>query len=390
MIYAKFMPGRKLDYASRNKRELQAAYEHGYQVLVISSDDRSDFTDKYSNYTYVSDYYTTHVTYDMNRAVRYLKILWGYFVVISHLRDVKADVMSCHDIDSLFLAWAAYLFKFNKPALIYDSHEFELGRNAKRNRIQMWFIAHLEHFLINRCAFSIMVNDAIADEVQHVYSLSERPIVVRSTPNMWNIDDSECKKTRQVIMSSMNEPHDLLLMYHGGVSQGRGVETLLEVVKKNNSVCLLILGNGSDSYISSLKLKAKELAVSNRIIFHPAVPISELWRYVGASDIGMITIPAVAKSYYYMLPNKFFENIQSETPVICSDFPAIAPIVRKYNIGLTCNPTDVESINACIMEMQTNKALYNTFKANMKNAKEDLCWENEKQVLIRAFKQYID
>lgn len=390
MIYAKFMPGRKLDYASRNKRELQAAYECGYQVLVISSDDNQLFSEKYPNYSLVSDCCSTNVTYDMPRIERYVKILWGYFLIIRNIRQFRVDVMSCHDIDSLFLAWFAYFFRVKKPLLIYDSHEFEIGRNITRNIVQRWWVLHLERFLIKRCAFSIMVNDAIADEVQKIHSLKNRPVVVKSTPFHWTIDKQECLTKRNEVLSMINNPQPTLLMYHGLIMKGRGLEMMLDVVKKNTTTCALILGNDEDNQIEKLKKMALALGVSERILFLPAVPVEQLWKYVGAADIGMVTVPAVSKSYFYMLPNKFFENIQSETPVICSDFPAIAPIVKKYNIGLTCDPLDVDAINSCIIKMQCDKDLYRTFKKNLKKAKEELCWENEKQVLIQAFKKYLD
>ena len=234
-----------------------------------------------------------------------------------------------------------------------------------------------------------MVNDAIADEVQRIHQLPERPVVVRSTPNLWQIDAQECEKTRARILSSMKSPREVLIMYHGGVIPGRGVETLLEVVAKADFTCAFILGNGHEPYIQSLKSKAEALGISDRVAFHSAVSIDKLWKYVGAADIGMVTIPAVAKSYYYMLPNKFFENIQSETPVICSNYPAIEPIVKEYNIGLTCNPTDIDAIIACIKKMNENKSLYHTFKENLKHAKQQLCWENEKQILINAYMKFL-
>jgi len=389
MIYAKFMPGRKLDFASRNKRELQAACEYGYKVSVISSDDSKTFFEKYPNYTLIDDHQSTHVTYEMNKVVRIVKILWGYLVVIRNLRKVSADVMSCHDIDSLFMAWAAYLFKVKRPAFIYDSHEFEIGRNISRNRLQRWWVLHLERFLIKRCLFSIMVNDAIADEVQRIHRLQTRPVVVRSTPSRWIIDEQKCFEKRKELLAKMKSPQQTLLMYHGGVSRGRGIETLLEVVKRSENTCLLILGNGENKLMERLEQQSVSLGISDRVLFHPAVAMECLWQYVGAADIGMVTIPAVTKSYYYMLPNKFFENIQAETPVICSDFPAISPIVKKYNIGLTCDPTDVETICACISKLQIDKELYMTLKNNMKKAKEDLCWEKEKQVLFNAFNYFI-
>ena len=87
-----------------------------------------------------------------------------------------------------------------------------------------------------------------------------------------------------------------------------------------------------------------------------------------------------------MLPNKFFENIQSETPVICSNFPAVAPIVEQYGIGLTCNPEDLEDIDRCVEKMRTDRDFSAQCKENLKKAKEDLCWEKEKTILLAAYK----
>ena len=170
---------------------------------------------------------------------------------------------------------------------------------------------------------------------------------------------------------------------------GRGIETLLEVVGKNNNVCAVILGNGEAKYLECLKQQAQQIGVAGRVAFHPAVPIEELWKYAGAADVGMVTGIAVAKSYFYSLPNKFFENIQSETPVICSDFPAIAPIVEKYQIGLTCNPTDIKEINSCVERMRTDKQFYAKCRENMKIAKRELCWEKEKEILKSAYKRIV-
>lgn len=182
--------------------------------------------------------------------------------------------------------------------------------------------------------------------------------------------------------------HEFIIMYHGAITRGRGIETLIDVLAINPYIKLFILGDGDSAYLKELKDKAIKIA-KGRIVFHPAVPHDELWKYVGAADVGMVTIPASCKSYYYMLPNKFLENIQCMTPIIGSDFPEIRKIVDKYKIGLLCDPLDVEAINKCIETMRTNRTFYNTCKRNLQAAKDDLCWENERKVLIEAMQQYL-
>jgi hypothetical protein len=44
--------------------------------------------------------------------------------------------------------------------------------------------------LIKKSVFTIVVSDGIADELQKIYKMDNRPVVIRSIPNKWSIDRS--------------------------------------------------------------------------------------------------------------------------------------------------------------------------------------------------------
>lgn len=92
-------------------------------------------------------------------------------------------------------------------------------------------------------------------------------------------------------------------------------------------------------------------------------------------------------SYYYTLPNKFFENVQSLTPVICSDLPEMHRLVDEYGIGLICEPENVDDLAQCLERMRTDREFYNSCKQNLLRAKRELCWEREKTVLLDALSE---
>jgi len=189
--------------------------------------------------------------------------------------------------------------------------------------------------------------------------------------------------------SAINRLDPFLVMYHGALTTGRGIEELINVVAINPNIKGVVLGNGSPQYVSHLHQLVDEKKAGSRILFHPAVPMDELWKYVSAVDLSLMMIQGKAKSYYYSLPNKFFESIQALTPIVASDFPEMKRIIDKYEIGLTCNPENIESINSCIEKMRTDKEFYTKCKNNLVTAKNDLCWEKEKEKLKDAFKRYI-
>ena len=379
--------GSEWENASRDKRELSVCRELGQQVLVLAKGapgdkGRIDSVEGFEVRRYSTRPFGTKCPAFINRVASLFT--WAAYT----RRELKPDIISGHDLIGLLIGWMSNIGRKEKAKLIYDSHEFELGRHANRNKLQLFFVKHLERFLMKRCAFSIMVNDCIADEVQKIHKLAQRPIVVRSTPEKWAIDQGEIQMVRSEFYAAFSNENPIL-MYHGAVTPGRGIEKLLEVVKAMPEVNALILGNGSEDYLNSLKALTEEYGIMPRVLFHPAVPITELRKYVGAADLGMVTIPAVAKSYYYMLPNKFFENIQSETPIIGSNFPEISRLVKQYGIGLVCDPDSTEDICACVRRMLTDKEFYDACKKNTLKAKEELCWEKEKQILKKAYQRCI-
>ena len=244
---------------------------------------------------------------------------------------------------------------------------------------------------MKRCAFSIMVNGDIADEVQRIHHLKKRPIVARNIPQYWQLDAAHTAQVRQEFLSQLGlSDSAFLVMYHGGVMEDRGIEQMLEAVAQlPQDVAAIILGNAQTSYPDQLHALCKKLNIEDRVLFHQAVPYEELRHYVSASDVGLVTVLATYQSYYMMLPNKFFENIQSMNPVIVSDFPTIGKIVDQYGIGLKVDPTDPKAIADAILRMRDDRAFYAECKEHLKVAKEELCWEREKQTLMNAYREIL-
>lgn len=375
-------------YASRDKRELAACQELGAEVEVFAKGEHTGTEEVVDGFpvTRISTRPLGEmVPNGLNRVV-------SLFTWASYMRKQNdIDVISAYDLIALFIAWLSNIGKRNKAKLVYDSHEFELGRARQRSAVTTWFICHLERFLMKRCAFSIMVNDDIADEVQRIHHLKKRPIVARNIPQYWQLDAAHTAQVRQEFLSQLGlSDSAFLVMYHGGVMEDRGIEQMLEAVAQlPQDVAAIILGNAQTSYPDQLHTLCKKLNIEDRVLFHQAVPYEELRHYVSASDVGLVTVLATYQSYYMMLPNKFFENIQSMNPVIVSDFPTIGKIVDQYGIGLKVDPTDPKAIADAILRMRDDRAFYAECKEHLKVAKEELCWEREKQTLMNAYREIL-
>ncbi len=377
------------DSASRDKRELSLCRDLGAETLVMAKGAPGDSFRKEEVSGFPVYRFSTRPL-GTARWLTPLNQILSLFVWGRKARKFRPDVITGHDLPGLFVGYLSNFGNPHKAALVYDSHEFEIGRAVRRSRLQIWLVTHLERFLMKRCAFSIMVNDFIADEVQRIHRLKERPVVARNVPSYWELDPAEAARVRSGLLEKLGLPEGTFLtMYHGALMPERGIENLLRAVALTPGTAAVVLGNGNESYVSSLHALCRELGAADRVLFHPAVPVEALRNYAGAADMGVSLLQPVVRNHILALPNKFFENIQSLTPVIVSDFPAISSLLRHYGIGLPVNPESPEDIAAAIRRMRDDREFYAACKENLKRAKEELCWEREKTALEEAYRRIL-
>jgi glycosyltransferase involved in cell wall biosynthesis len=378
-----------ISHENRDKREISVLMKLGCDVIAVFPGNEESLELATEGYTR-SQVLRPILSYDQPKVVRIFKILHLWIVLIKKIRKLKPNIISCHDLTALIIGWliSAMTVGDKRPKLVYDSHEFEIGRNLdrKRSRFYSWVIQIIEGFLMRRVAFSMMVNDSIADEVQKIHRLQLRPIVVRNMANLWEMDPEICLNKRIEICDLLRVPiSTFLVMYHGGIMRNRGIENLILASAKIDHLAVIILGYGAESYKEEIRDLAEKIGFADKILFIDAVSVTDLWQFVGAVDIGSVLIQNSCQSYYYSLPNKLFESIQAETPIIGSNFPEIERVVNKYKIGLCCDPHDPNTIAATIQILKTNITLYSELKSNTQKAKRLLSWEKEENILSEAY-----
>ena len=372
--------------ASRDKRELRVAKEMGYEVLVIAStkENKSVFRDKVEEFEVIR---IPTRKYGDGKLKKYLGYLSGFRMYIREAKKIDAEIISGHNYDGLLVGYWSMKHKKKKSKLLYDSHEFELYQK-ERNWLGFHLVKAIERFLVKRADINMMVTDSIAEQVQKIYSLKEKPLVVRNVPERYEIHEEIVKKNRKEFMGHLSiEQNGFILMHHGGIAPGRGIEEAILATTKLENVGLVIMGYALDqSYKNALIRLTQNQNVQNRVYFKDAVSFSELYDYVAAANVGIVLIQNTCASFLYSLPNKLFENIQAMTPVIGSDLPEIGRIISEYDIGIKIKPDDMEALVSAIELMRKDEGLYQKFKQNQESARDKLCWGEEKKKLKEAIR----
>ncbi len=122
------------DKDSRDRRELSVYRDLGNEVAVLAKGNagdkgREEMVDGFKVYRYT--------TRPMGEgAPNFINRFAALFTWASFIKKLSPDVISGHDLmPCLLIARMACIFNSKKPKLIYDSHEFELGRNVSSGKL---------------------------------------------------------------------------------------------------------------------------------------------------------------------------------------------------------------------------------------------------------------
>ncbi len=138
-------------------------------------------------------------------------------------------------------------------------------------------------------------------------------------------------------------PEQRVVLYHGGLFPQRGIEQLMDAIPDVPGATLVLMGYGV------LEPALREAA--GRAGARRSGPVrcrrcrpDELLDWVAAADVVAMPIQPSTLNHRLTTPNKLFEAMAAGVPVVASDLPGMATIVRETGCGVLCDPTDPASI----------------------------------------------
>lgn len=290
----------------------------------------------------------------------------------------RYDIYVAHDLPTLPIAH--YVAKQYNSKLVYDSHEFFTGQIALRMSRKLFF-EQIEKKYIYDVDLMFTVNEDIAELFNKTYGLKEIKILYNS------IEDNISTFEKIDLHKKLNIDKNInIILYQGGFLEDRNLESLVEssqYLDKNNILVML----GYSFLEEKLKNIAKKLNIINKkVYFMDRVAQKELLSYTAGATIGIIPYPDIDLNTKYCTPNKMFEFIAAELPIVANKkLVTVSKMLKKMDIGYFISfdsPKNIaEGLNRIIVEMKNI-----SFQNNIKKAKDKLSWKNQENILIDSYK----
>jgi glycosyltransferase involved in cell wall biosynthesis len=79
-----------------------------------------------------------------------------------------------------------------------------------------------------------------------------------------------------------------------------------------------------------------------------AVPPDALLAWTASADVSLMPIEPSTLNHVLSTPNKLWESLAAGAPIVASDLPEMARVVRETGAGELCDPSDVTSMAAAV------------------------------------------
>jgi glycosyltransferase involved in cell wall biosynthesis len=291
----------------------------------------------------------------------------------------RSQLLVANDLDTLLPNFV--VARLLRKPIIYDSHEYftETPELVNRPRVQaVW--KSIERFVLPKLGWIITVNESIAGLFERDYGI--KTYVVRNIPISLN---GHCiVKTRAEL--GLPASKKILVLQGSGINMHRGAEELIEAMRYLPDMLLMIIGSGD--VINTLKQMVVDHKIEDQVIFLPRMPFEDMMAYTRLADLGLTLDRDTNINYRFSLPNKLFDYIHAGVPVAATPLPEVKKIVETYNIGTCINASTPETLAAEIRNILQSPDLTRDWKKNLTFAAQELCWENEENVLLKLYEQY--
>ncbi|ARV06428.1 hypothetical protein BTO04_06825 [Polaribacter sp. SA4-10] len=282
----------------------------------------------------------------------------------------KKDTLLSNDLDTLLPNYLVSILQ--RKNIVYDSHELfpEIPELVHKPFIKKCW-STLEAWILPKLKNTYTVCNSIAEFYDKKYNSKFKTIL--NLPN---------KKELEFGVFPFKTAGKKIIIYQGAVNIGRGLELIIDTMKLLDNCILVVIGNG-DIYETLVK-KVGNKNLNNKIHFLGKISPKELNKLTPLANLGLSIEEDLGLNYRFALPNKIFDYIQAEVPILVSNLPEMKRISINYKVGEI-----IKNRKPTELAQQIEKLLEKDFSNELKKAKKELIWENQEEKLLTIFKDFM-
>lgn len=323
----------------------------------------------------------------------YFQRYWIYCAIVRACRRHGIEALHVHDLPYAFATTLAG--QRMKIPIVFDMHEhyvqmmrdsFEARQYKKYKPFSaplLWAMMLEEKYACKHVSRVIVV---VKEHGERIVPLG---VPAEHIVEICNTEDVEYFRSipfENPILERYQQSDDFMILYVGGFSMHRGLETAIEAVPKVLEAIpnarLVLVGDGENR--QELEELVEKLNLKEHVLFPGFVPFAQIPTYIHLCKVALIP-------YIYTpetesgVPNKLFQYMILSRPIIVSNLRPHMRIVRDAQCGLVFTERNAEELAERIIELKDEEKRKTLGQNGQKAAEEKYNWQNTVQDLLKMY-----
>jgi glycosyltransferase involved in cell wall biosynthesis len=230
----------------------------------------------------------------------------------------------------------------NYPYLIKDAHHTQKGFGRILSDYKKWI------------TFEKNIVKSFKNIITVVEEMKERMLVFDNRTEVYHVYQNVINSEDIPNYSSPNNRDSLELIYVGGITPARGIQTVINAISLIPSeiqISLNIYGKGI--YQDHLKNMVTNLNLSDKVHFKGFIDQSDVIKTIQDHDIALIPHYRSIQNNNSS-PNKLFQYMSTGRAVISSNCDSIERVIKGSGAGITYSDKNSQELSKALIELSEN------------------------------------
>lgn len=242
-------------------------------------------------------------------------------------------------VSDLFGLRAAARTKPRKSLLVYDAREvYTRLPTVEGHRLKQWFWKRWERQGLAQTDLVVTTAPLDGDAIRTVHGTLPPTVVLKNMPSEADIDASSID-----LRSALSIGRErTLLVYVGGLQQGRGLLTTIEALHQIPEADLVLIGTGA--FTDTLRDASSRAGLASRTHFYGPAHAADVLPLLRSADVGISLIERTSGSYRLALPSKVFEYLHAGLPVVSSPLEQVYTCIGEQPYLFYADENDLSAV----------------------------------------------
>lgn len=177
---------------------------------------------------------------------------------------------------------------------------------------------------------------------------------------------------------------DIDILYCGSLKAWKGVDGLVEAMRRLAPYRLLIVGPHYSPDVERVREAARVAGVAERVTIRPSVSPAEVWNLYARAKVGVIPLPGrgFVEARDFTSPLKLFEMMAAELPIVATRVPSLVVYVDHGRDAVLVSPDDPAALADGILEVLEDRTLARRLASSARARVAGRTWDERGRKLL--------